>query len=118
MRFVALIRRLFRTVVVASVLMLIPAIAVTPAQKLEYRTAFVVEITQIPGKDMAERFVTVNLEGKTQKIRTRDRLIALRPGGTACVSQRTMLREHWVIYRLRLPEMCSTLRQAWLSPAS
>ncbi|QJF53338.1 hypothetical protein [Roseobacter ponti] len=100
------IRRVFRIAVIGTVAMLIPAVVTVPAHKLEFRKVQVVAVMQVPGEDLSDRMVTVDLGHRTHKVHTRDVLLTLSPGDTACLSERTLMRDHWVIYALQTPDMC------------
>ncbi|WP_300038436.1 hypothetical protein [uncultured Roseobacter sp.] len=102
-----LIRRIFSVTVLASVVTVVPAVSSVPAHKVEYRSAPVVDVQQVPGRDLAERFVTVDLDGRHHRIRTSEDQLAATPGNQVCISKRTLLRDHWVIYTLKAPGLCT-----------
>lgn len=76
---------------------------------VEFQRVEVVSVTQIPGRDMSERLVVVDLGHRSFQIRTSDRLIVIRQGEIACVSKRHVLTRRWLRYRMELPGYCRNI---------
>ncbi|MDU8912883.1 hypothetical protein [Aestuariicoccus sp. MJ-SS9] len=70
---------------------------------ITYRKVPVVSVTQVPGKDMLERLVVVDLGHRLWPIRTDDRLLRVRAGGTVCPMSRRILLRRWQSRSLALP---------------
>ena len=73
---------------------------------IEYRRGSVLQVMQVPGKDMASRLVVVDLGDRQRAIRTADWMIHATPGASVCVAQRTMLLRRFTRYSLALPGYC------------
>lgn len=76
---------------------------------VEFQRVNVVSVALVPGGDLSERLVVVDLGHSTIPIRTSDRLLIVEPGTVACVSKRHMLSRRWVRYALELPGYCRSI---------
>ena len=71
-----------------------------------YRRVPVISVAQVPGYDMAERLVVVDLGDRRRAIRTGDPLLWVEAGGEACVAERYYLLRRWRRHALELPGYC------------
>lgn len=76
------------------------------AASTSYRRVPVVSVQQVPGQDMAERAVTVDLGERRRLLRTADWLIQTSPGQPVCVAERTLLLRRFIRVSLVLPGHC------------
>lgn len=73
---------------------------------VEVQKVEVLSVTQVPGGDLSERLVVVDLGHRTFPIRTSDRLLIVEPGSVSCISKRHLLFRRWERYALELPGFC------------
>lgn len=73
---------------------------------VEYRWGRVVDILQVPGRDLSERLVLIEMDDRRLALRTGDRLLRLHKGDRACIQQRHMLLRRWVRRSLALAPFC------------
>ncbi|WP_298844698.1 hypothetical protein [uncultured Roseobacter sp.] len=101
----ARIRRFFRRILsvtaLATVATVLPAVSSVPAHKVEYQSAPVIGAAQVPGENAHNRFITIRIDGQNHRLRTADAGTLLEPGSVACVSKRTLMRDHRIIYSLQ-----------------
>ncbi|WP_375227311.1 hypothetical protein [Roseobacter sp. S98] len=102
-------RRILSVTALATIAMVLPAVSSVPAHKVEFRMAPVVKVAQIPGAGISDRFITIRIDGAQHRLRTSGRDMFLAPGNAACVSKRTLLREHKIIYSMKPDENCARL---------
>jgi len=73
---------------------------------VKYKNVPVLHVIQVPGGDMNERLVIVDLGHRTYPIKTSDRLLIVTPGSLACVAKKYVLMRRWQRYSLALPGYC------------
>lgn len=76
---------------------------------VDYRWSVVLDVQQVAGKDMSDRVVLFEADGRTRLVRTADRLVQVRKGGLVCISKRRMIARRWVRYGVALPGYCRSL---------
>lgn len=78
--------------------------------EFNYEGARLLQVETVAGKDMNQRAVLVEIDGRPRIIRTSDWHIATRPGQLVCVEKTRFLLRRWVRYSLQLPFYCPMLR--------
>jgi len=76
---------------------------------VDYRWTVVLDVQQVPGRDMSDRVVLFDSDGRTRLVRTSDRLVQVRKDGLVCISKRRMIARRWVRYGVALPGYCRNL---------
>jgi hypothetical protein len=76
---------------------------------VDYRWSVVLDVQQVAGKDMSERVVLFEADGRTRLVRIADRLVQVRKGGLVCISKRRMIARRWARYGVALPGYCRSL---------
>jgi hypothetical protein len=75
-------------------------------REVTFHTATVLEIVQIPGKDLSERMLIVESENEVGRVRTSDMRVWPKPGDQICISNRTLWGS-WSLIGVALPNQCS-----------
>ena len=107
-RFVHRLKRIAETCALVGLFLIAALLFKGLVLDVEYQQAKVLSITQVPGGDLSERLIVVDLGHRNYPIRTSDRLLVVTQGSLACISKRRVLIRRWVRYGLVLPGYCQT----------
>lgn len=94
-------------------------IAVVGLIRFDVRVAFtyqagrVLQVITVPGQDMTNRVVLVEVDGQPRIIRTSDWHIVTMPGQRVCVQKTRFLLRRWTSYGLELPFYCPHMRNGF-----
>lgn len=99
----------------AAVILLVAVVALVrwdQTLSVSYRRVPVVSVQQVPGGDLPERAVVVDLGERQRLVRTGDWMIRAEPGGEVCIAERQLLLRRIVRISLELPGYCGRLPAA------
>lgn len=85
--------------------------------EVSYRRVPVVRVDQVPGGDLVERAVVVDLGDRQRLVVTTDWMIRARPGVPVCIAESRLLLRRYTRVRLALPGYCGPLPPSGEGPA-